>query len=63
MIAIVNVSKNPTPTGVQEYELRINHDVITKFTHRREEGLVRCLQKAALAVDIAMLEITKESEK
>lgn len=53
MIAIVNVTKDPKPTGVHTYELRINREVITTFTHRREEGLARCLQRAALAAEQA----------
>lgn len=53
MIAIVNVTKDPKPTGIHTYEVRINYDVIATFKHRREEGLSRCLQKAALAVELA----------
>lgn len=51
MIAIVNVSKPPKPIGVNEYELRINHAVVARFEHRREDGLAVCLQKAAAAVE------------
>lgn len=58
MIAIVNVTKDPKPTGEHTYELRINREVITTFTHRREEGLSRCLQRAALAAEKAEQAIT-----
>lgn len=56
MIAIVNVTKDPKPTGEHTYELRINQEVISTFTHRREEGLSRCLLKAAHAADLAQIE-------
>ena len=47
MIAIVN----PDPTGWRNYEVRINHEVIATFRHRREHGLARCLRMAAAAVE------------
>ena len=50
MIAIVNVSTGPA-IGKQDYELYINHELITTFTHVREEGLAQCLRQAAMAVD------------
>ena len=53
MIAIVNVTPNPEtadPLGVHEYELRVNRQVITRFTHLRAEGLAKCLDRAAEAV-------------
>ena len=52
MIAIVNVGlhDDPDPTGWRTYEVRINHEVITTFTHKREHGLARCLRMAAAAV-------------
>ena len=53
MIAIVNVTKHDKPTGIHTYEVWINRDLIATFKHRREEGLSRCLQKAALAVEKA----------
>ena len=53
MIAIVNVGPHddPDPTGWRNYEVRINHEVIATFRHRREHGLARCLRMAAAAVD------------
>lgn len=53
MIAIVNVGPhdNPDPTGWRTYEVRINHEVIATFTHKREHGLARCLKVAANAVE------------
>jgi len=51
MIAIVNVDKNPRKTGAHVYEVRINHDVICRFTHNREDGLATCLRLASEAVE------------
>ena len=53
MIAIVNVGPHddPGPTGWRNYEVRINHEVIATFQHKREHGLARCLRMAAAAVD------------
>lgn len=51
MIAIVNVSKVLREKGLHEYEVRINRDVICRFTHNREGGLACCLRRAADAVD------------
>ena len=52
MIAIINIGPhdNPDPTGWRTYEVRINHEVIATFTHKREHGLARCLYMAAAAV-------------
>lgn len=52
MIAIVNIGPHddPDPTGWRNYEVRINHEVITTFRHKREHGLARCLKVAANAV-------------
>lgn len=51
MIAIVNVSKNAPAFGIQDYEVRINHEVVTTFQHKREEGLAKCLLLASAAVE------------
>ena len=53
MIVIVNVGPHddPDPTGWRNYEVRINHEVIATFTHKREHGLAACLRIAARAVD------------
>ena len=53
MIAIVNVGPHDDSDAVgwRNYEVRINHEVIATFRHRREHGLVRCLRMAAAAVD------------
>ena len=53
MIVIVNVSKNAPAIGIQDYEVRINQTVIAKFRHKREDGLTKCLQLAAAAVERA----------
>ena len=52
MIAIINNGVNPEPTGVHTYTVQINHKVITTFNHLREEGLARCLERAAEAVKL-----------
>ena len=53
MIAIVNVGPHddPDPTGWRTYEVRINHEVIATFRHKREHGLARCLHTAVAAVE------------
>ena len=53
MIAIVNVGPHddPDPAGWRAYEVRVNHEVIATFRHKREHGLARCLRMAAAAVD------------
>ena len=58
MIAIVNTSKEYSKTRMQEYEIRINFVVITRFKHRAEEGLSKCLRLASLAIDRAGLDIS-----
>ena len=51
MIVIVNVGPHDDDqTGWRNYEVRINHEVIATFTHKREHGLARCLRLAAAAV-------------
>lgn len=52
-IIIQNMSTHDSPTGEHSYELRINREVITGFTHTREEGLATCLRRAADAADAA----------
>ena len=51
MIAIVNIDKRKRKTGLHIYEVRINHDVICRFTHKREDGLATCLRLASEAVE------------
>ena len=53
MIAIVNVGPHddPNAAGWRNYEVRINHEVIATFRHKREHGLARCLHTAAAAVE------------
>jgi hypothetical protein len=48
MIGIVNMKH--ISGNIYEYEVRINHDVITTFKHDREKGLSGCLEDAAKAV-------------
>ena len=49
-IIIRNVSTG-VPTGVQQYELKINQRILLQFEHTREDGLAVCLRKAADAVE------------
>ncbi len=37
--------------GIRNYELRVNHDVLVTFTHRRSDGLAQCLVLAAKALE------------
>ena len=50
MIAIVNVTKGGIKPGFNDYEVRINSEVICTFRHKREKGLAHCLAAAAIAV-------------
>ncbi len=54
MIAIVNRGGNPS--GESKYTVQINQKIITEFTHFRPDGLTRCLQEAAKAVEKAKWE-------
>lgn len=49
MISITNIHQSVSE--VDQYELKINHDIIVRFFHRRSDGLAECLRKAAMAVD------------
>jgi hypothetical protein len=55
MIAIVNIGpyNDPDLGGWRDYEVRINHKLITTFRHKRSDGLAGCLAKAADAVQQA----------
>lgn len=64
MICIVNVGPfDGTGQGKCKYEVRINYDLVTTFTHTRSDGMARCLELAAQAVrnhDLKLyMEITK----
>jgi hypothetical protein len=50
-IIIRNITPSPTSAGPNEYELRINQQVICHFTHHREKGLEQCLAAAAAAAE------------
>ena len=63
-IIIQNISPHSSPFGQQEYEVRINQEIITTFTHKREEGLAVCLRRAAGAVERAKwMEAQKEIQR
>lgn len=53
MIAIVNIGPTGNPDAPDErvYEVRINSQLIADFTHRRGEGLAKCLKRASEAVE------------
>ena len=51
MIAIVNITDNPQPTGEHTYVLKINNSLLLQFRHNREDSLSTCLRKAAEAYD------------
>ena len=53
MITIINRGelKDEDPeTGMSEYSVGINYKEITRFLHRRSDGLAVCLENAAVAV-------------
>jgi len=53
MIAIINrgpVSDDPDD-DMRHYVVYINKEPITRFEHRRGDGLAACLRRAALAVE------------
>ena len=54
-IIIRNVTPSPISAGPNEYELRINSQVICHFTHTREDGLSACLDRAAKAAEATRL--------
>lgn len=51
MIAIINTGGDMD--GVCNYNLQINKDLITTFTHDRRDGLAKCLMLASEAADNA----------
>lgn len=62
MIAIVNIGGGDPKDvmGIRDYEVRINHEVITTFKHKRSDGLGACLFAAAKAVERSDWEIVEE---
>lgn len=55
MIIIRNITlcDESQTTGIHEYELLINRELIVRFTHnRRPNGLAQCLRDAADALDV-----------
>jgi len=49
MIAIINQNKL-NKKGETLYHIKINHKFISKFYHKRSDGLYECLNKASIAV-------------
>lgn len=57
MLAIMNVSPDDAPIGLNKYEVRINGRVIATFEHDRQpDGAAQCLRDAADAVERCMEE-------
>ena len=50
-MAIVIQNMGEEGNNVWRYEVRINREVITRFSHYRPDGLATCLRLAAEAVD------------
>ncbi len=55
MIAIKNISSKQKAAAGGEclYEITIGRDTIARFTHKRSQGLGKCLERAAQAVALA----------
>mgnify|MGYP001157018008 FL=1 len=55
MLVIVNISPEDTPNqGVNQYEVRVNDNVLATFEHERKpNGAAQCLRDAADAIDKA----------
>ena len=52
MLAIVNVTREATKAGLNNYEVRVNDRVIATFEHDRSYGAAaQCLRDAADAVE------------
>lgn len=56
MIAIVNVSKC-FGQGMQDYEVRINDETITRFRHRRDDGRHQVAPPASEAGPVPLEEL------
>ena len=53
MLAIVNVTREATKTGLNNYEVRVNDRVIATFESDRSYGAAaQCLRDAADAVEL-----------
>ena len=68
MITIANVSNCGKECknigGIHEYEIRINGRLITKFKHKRKDGLGKLFLEAAKAVELNnWLQIFHEMDK
>lgn len=51
MIAIVNITPEGSDSrGLHLYEVKINSKPVAQFSHKREDGLEKCLRLAADAV-------------
>ena len=61
MLLIVNMSERLKPTGIHDYEVRMNTHVLAKFQHdRTPKGAPQCLRDAADAIEIAQRTSWKE---
>jgi hypothetical protein len=52
-VEIVNVTPERGDERPNEYEVRVNGEVLARFSHHRQDGLARCLFEATNAVCLA----------
>jgi len=65
-VVILNVSEDRGQTygeGEQTYELRINHRVLNVFCHKFEDGLSKCLLRAAEAARVYELKEEQDGHR
>lgn len=62
-MAIVIQNMGEEGQNVWRYEVRINRDVVARFSHYRPDGLEVCLRRAAEAVASAAEQIVPEGKK
>lgn len=63
MIVIINVSEEYKDGGLQQYEVRINRDVICRFEHdKKVSSLAECLRDAARAVEILSINYNQKEQ-
>ena len=63
MISISNIGPfTGEPSGIYNYEVAINREVLATFTHCQTDGLVACLVAAANAVQLRKLESVKAGD-
>ena len=48
-IIITNITENPKPSGIHEYEVRVNSKVLFRFKHDRGESISVLFENAMIA--------------